>query len=68
METSQTFIITYEVFLTVTKVWEERSHKIQKESLCLMETSFHIREQHGEVRNVRIYELLVRTRRDVSTA
>jgi hypothetical protein len=64
METSQ-IVITYEVFLRVMKVWEERTHITQKESLCLMETSFKIREEHGEVRNVRINELSVRTGRDV---
>ncbi len=64
----ETYIVTYEVFLRVTKVWEERTHKFQKETLCLMETSFHIREQHGEIRNVRIDELPVRSRRDVPAA
>ncbi len=67
METSQ-IVITYEVFLKVMKVWEERTHIAQKETLILMEASFKIREEHGEVRNVRINELPFRSRRDVPAA
>jgi hypothetical protein len=50
------FIVTYELYLRVLKVWEVRKVLTNEDGLACVEASFKIMRDYGDARNLRIIE------------
>jgi hypothetical protein len=53
-------VITYELYLRVTKVWIEETKRATLDDFCCAEKALKILEDYGDARNIRIFELSFR--------
>jgi hypothetical protein len=50
------FLVTYELYLRVLKVWEVRKVLTNEDGLACVEASFKIMRDYGDARNLKVIE------------